>query len=158
MANMKYKKGRTEKFNIARKGCLPHRSCYAWETTVLIFTIRNEVAKVVFLQECVCPQRGTWSRGVSAPGGCLLQGGVCSGGAWSWRVPGLGGGVFAPEGCLLLGVGCLVPGGSAPRGVGIPACTEADPPPRERRLLLRTVRILLECILVFRKYPMSWQF
>ena len=33
-----------------------------------------------------------------------------------------------------------------PRGC-IPACTEADPPP-SRRLLLRSVRILLECILV----------
>ena len=32
-------------------------------------------------------------------------------------------------------------------GVGIPACTEADPP-ASRRLLLRAVRILLECILV----------
>ena len=50
-------------------------------------TVRNEVAKVMFLQACVCPQ-----------GGCLL-------------------------------------------------CTEA-PHSRERRLLLRTVRILLECILV----------
>ena len=33
-----------------------------------------------------------------------------------------------------------------------PACTEADPPPRERRLLLRMVRILLECILITLKY------
>ena len=36
-----------------------------------------------------------------------------------------------------------------PRGVCIPACTEADtPPPPSRWLLLRAVRILLECILV----------
>ena len=35
---------------------------------------------------------------------------------------------------------------STPRGVCIPACSEADPPPG--RLLPRTVRILLECILV----------
>ena len=34
-----------------------------------------------------------------------------------------------------------------PEGVYIPACTEADPSP-SRRLLLRAVRILLECILV----------
>ena len=34
-------------------------------------------------------------------------------------------------------------------GVGIPACTDTDPF-RERRLLLRTVHILLECILVIR--------
>ena len=58
-----------------------------------IITVRNEVAKFMFLQVCVCPQ------GVPGPGG------------------------------------------------GIPACTEADPSP-ERRLLLRAVRILLECILV----------
>ena len=44
--------------------------------------------------------------------------------------------------------GCLVRRGRV--GVGSPACTEADPPPpRERLLLLRTVRILLECILIF---------
>ena len=47
------------------------------------------------------------------------------------------------------GEGCLVLGGLVPgRGVGIPACNEADAPPPERRLLLRTVRILLQCILV----------
>ena len=52
------------------------------------------------------------SRGVSAPEGCLVPGGVCSGGVpaprggfWSW------GGV------------CVCSGG------GIPACTEADTPP-----------------------------
>ena len=43
------------------------------------------------------------------------------------------------------------PGGGSP-GPGlegcIPACTEADPP--SRQLLLRAVRILLECILVLR--------
>ena len=46
----------------------------------------------------------------------------------------------SPGGLLLEG-GCLVPGGSAP-GEGVPA---GDPP---RRLLLRAVRIQLECILV----------
>ena len=58
---------------------------------------------------------------VPGPGGCLLLGGcACSGGAWSrWG----GGGGSAPGG---------VPGG--------------DPPGRP---LLRAVRILLECILVF---------
>ena len=78
----------------------------------------------MFPQVSVCPQGE-----VSAPGGggCLVCGGVCMvpGGVCSRGVPG-------PRGCLVLG--------------GIPACTEADP--RERRLLLRTVRILLECILV----------
>ena len=83
--------------------------------------------------------------GVPGPGGGLLTGvawcqggvpgpgGVCSqGGAWSWGV--CPGGMPGPWGGLLW-------------GVGIPACTEADPP-GERQLLLRTVRILLECILV----------
>ena len=46
--------------------------------------------------------------GVSAPGGCLLLGGVCSEGVCSQ-------GVSAPRGCLLWGVSA--PGGvSAPRG------------------------------------------
>ena len=40
--------------------------------------------------------------------------------------------------------GCV----SRPTPGGIPACTEADLPPHPRRLLLRAVRILLECILV----------
>ena len=56
-----------------------------------IFTVRNEVAKVMFLQVCVCPQ----GRGVPGPGGI-----------WSW---GWG---------LLLGGGHLVPVGSAPGGGG----------------------------------------
>ena len=51
--------------------------------------------------------------GGSAPGRCLLLGGVCSGG------------------CLFLGR-VSAPGGSGPWG-GIPACTEADPPPRVDR-------------------------
>ena len=66
-----------------------------------------------------------------------LQVCVCpEGGAWSRRVSG-------PRGCLALGVGargCLVPGGMTGPGPG-------GPP---GRLLLRAVRILLECILVFR--------
>ena len=84
--------------------------------------------------------------GGSAPGGCLVSGrgvsapgGVCSGGCMLWGGLVLGGvclswgGSLLPgEGCLLQGVcswgvsgpgGCLLVG-----GVGIPACTEADPP------------------------------
>ena len=62
-----------------------------------IITVRNEYAKVMFLQASVCPRRG----GVPGPGGLVLG-------------------------------GCLVPGGSAPGGgIGVPACTEADPPPRD---------------------------
>ena len=74
---------------------------------------------------------------ISSPGGCLVRGvpgqGVPGlGGDWS-GVPGLGG---AWSG------GCLVCGGAWPRG-------PVWRPPR--RLLLRAVCILLECILVFSK-------
>ena len=56
------------------------------------------------------------------------------------RVPARGG--SAPNGgCLLQGGSALGGGVSAPEGV----CGD---PPQIRRLLLRTVRILLECILV----------
>ena len=61
--------------------------------------------------------------GVSAPGGgSAPRGGVPGlGGVCSWGVPGPGGawsgGMPGPGGCLLQ------------RGVGIPACTEADTPP-----------------------------
>ena len=68
---------------------------------------------------------GTWSGGVHGPreGGCLVQ----VGGAWSRRgVPGLG--------------GCMVLGGAWWR-------------PPLRQLLLREVRILLECILVLNMSP-----
>ena len=76
----------------------------------------------MFSQASVCPQ------GVAhGPGG-----------AWSW-------GVHGPRGAWSWG------GAWSGRGVCMPACTEADPP-GERRLLLRTVRILLEFILV-RAYP-----
>ena len=51
-----------------------------------IFTVRNEVAKVVFSQAGVCPQEG-----------CLvLGGGLFLRGAWSRGVPGPGGGVLLP--------------------------------------------------------------
>ena len=71
-------------------------------------TIRNEVAKVMFSQACVCP----WGGGVPGPGVCLLLRGCLVRG-----VSALGGGVCS-GGCLL----CWV---------GIPACTEADPPQRD---------------------------
>ena len=40
------------------------RSLYAayWNAFILIFTVRNEVAKVMLLHVCVCPQGGsTWA-------------------------------------------------------------------------------------------------
>ena len=60
--------------------------------------------------------------------GGLFPGGACSGGCLLWAGACSMGGA-APGGCLLQGGG--------------------DPSPPSRRLLLRTVRILLECILVF---------
>ena len=70
------------------------------------------------------------------------------------------GGVSAAEGCLLGGLlpgavcsgRYLLPGVSAPRGMGV--CSgggvETSPPPRW--LLLRAVRIILECIFVYLKF------
>ena len=51
--------------------------------------------------------------------------------------------------CLAAG-GCLVPGGACSQGVPVLGVRSQGVwrPPRSRRLLLRTVRILLECILV----------
>ena len=103
----------------------------------------------MFLQVCVCPRWG----GISAclAGGipaCLaagLRGGAIpaciAGGIPACLAPGLQrGGCLLPVG--LPAQGGLLLGGSAPRG-------EPPPPHRSRRLLLRTVRILLECILVY---------
>ena len=75
--------------------------------------------------------------GVPAPGGCLLLGG-----AWSWGMPGPGSAwsrerVPGPEG--------LVQEGAWSGGTCSWGGTWWRPP----RLLLRAVRILLECILVF---------
>ena len=75
---------------------LPHK----YKLLGCIITVRNEVAKVMFLHLSVCPQRG-------------------------WVLPQ----------CML----------GYPPGADTPP--RADTPP-SRRLLLRTVRILLECILV----------
>ena len=91
----------------------------------MMFTVRNEVAKVIFLQVCVCPQGGGAWLGGSGPGGVPGPRGVCS-----QEVPAPGGRVWSG--------GCLVLGGSAPEGGvcswgggGIPAYTEADLPPGE---------------------------
>ena len=59
---------------------VPFRS-NIWSVISLI-TVRNEVAKVMFLQVSVCPQEG----------GCLVSWGAWSqGGTWSGGVPGPGG-------------------------------------------------------------------
>ena len=82
----------------------------------MFITVRNEVAKVMLLQVCVCPQ---WGGSASVHAG-----------------------IPTPR----------PPGADTPSGPDTPpdqAPPESrHPPPRERRILLRTVRILLECILV----------
>ena len=90
------------------------------QTDNRVITVRNEVAKVKFLQVSVCPQGG----GIPA---CF------AGGIPACLAAGLQG-VPAPGEYLLWG-GCS-------RG-GL-----VETPPASRWLLLRTVRILLECILV----------
>ena len=105
----------------------------------IIFTARKRsCGKVMFLQVSVilftggaCSRGGACSQsgGVSAPGGR---------GVWSGGVPAHGGCLLG--GCLLLGGVCSGGGASGPGGV-----PGGDPP----RLLLRAVRILLECILVY---------
>ena len=62
-----------------------------------------------------------------------VSGGVCSWGGWS------------KGGCLVRGVG---PGGCLLWGGGVPAPGDVETSPESRRLLLRTVCILLHCILV----------
>ena len=91
-----------------------------------VITISYEVAKVMFLHVSVILFTGL---GVVSQHAlqvvsqhALQQGGVLSQNALQWGVPALG--------------GCLLPGGG---------CGD---PPGSRWLLLRMVRILLECILV----------
>ena len=88
---------------------------------VNLVTVRNEVAKFMFSGVC-------------------LSAGV----AWFWGWCAWSCGVFAPRG---------LPGPSGVPGPGGLVSQHAlrQTPPRERRLLLRTVRILLECILVDHK-------
>ena len=72
-------------------------------------------------------------------GRCLLLGACSCGGAWSW-------GDAWSGGCLVWG-GLSAPGGHLlPGGAWSQRAAWWRPP---RRLLLRAVRILLECILVF---------
>ena len=94
-------------------------SHFAYNTNMVI-TVRNEVAKVIFLQAGVCPHG---------------EGSVCLNACWD-----------------------TPPRADTPQGADTPPSHPgADTPleqihPRERRPLLRTVRILLECILVLKNY------
>ena len=112
-----------------------------------IFIVRNEVAKVIFSQACVCPQEGCLVRGCvcswgggSGLGGWGVCGVSCPRGVWSW-------GAWS-QGCVCLVWGCVCSWGCLVWGlVSQHALRET---PQERLLLLRTVHILLECILVSR--------
>ena len=98
-----------------------------WDTHTLqcaIVTVRNEVAKVMFLQACVCPHGG----------------GVCLSACWDTTPP-LGSRQPPPWSRHPTPRSRHPPPGSRQPPLG------ADPP-SERRPPLRTVRILLECILV----------
>ena len=65
--------------------------------------------------------------------------------------------VIFSEACVKNSVHGPTPGGEVGWGVCIPACTEADTPHTSRRLLLRVVRILLECILVIYFYWVTFR-
>ena len=114
--------------------------------TIIIFTVRNEVAKVMFLHVCVCPQRGsTWASTprdqVHPPGP-----GTSHRTRYTTYPPGTR--------CTHPGTRYTPPWPGTPRDQVHPPGPGTPPPwtrytPR-RRLLLRTVRILLECILVWK--------
>ena len=105
-----------------------------WEEPPIIITVRNKVAKVIFYRfvsvhggRGACSGGGAWSRGsVPGGGGCLVLGGSALRGGWWWSAP---------------GDACSRGGDWYPR-------MHWGRFPQERRLLLRTVRILLQCILV----------
>ena len=134
-----------------------YQSSYWFSVSLFITVRKRSCGKVMFSQACVknsvhkeeCPgpgPLGTVSR--PRPRGSAQGGGVQALGVLPWGCPGQGecpgpGGVQAQA----QGVSS-----SRPRGVCIPACTEADTPPPRRWVLVRTVRILPECILVTRNY------
>ena len=76
---------------------------------------------------------GAWSRGCLVLGGLVLRDSGPGGVAWSWEGPWSWGGLVRGGPGLggWWGV-CLVLGG------GIPACTEADPPPVDRQTGVET--------------------
>ena len=94
-----------------------------------LITVRNGVAKVMFLQACVCPRGGVPDQ-VHPPGTRFTS--------WARYTPTPG--VDTP------------PDQVHPSGPGTPPRTRYTPlgpgTPPQIRLLLRTVRVLLECILV----------
>ena len=135
--------------------CRPCTVC-SREKEGIFITVRNEVAKVMLLHLTVILSTGGWGWGW----------GSASVHAWIPHLPRTRHpppGTRHPPGPDLPGPGTprdQIPLGPDPPGPGTPSRTrhpprgpdpsyQAPPPPREQRwLLLRTVRILLECILV----------
>ena len=144
-------------FGIYQKGtdCCPVAS---GTVRIIIITARKRSLGQgnIFTPVCHSVHRGgkmPGPRGV--PGGCLLPGGLLPGGRGACsgdggEVPASRGWVCLLPGGLLLGVassrGVPAPAGSAPGVVPAPGGLPAEDPPGW--LLLRAVRILLECILV----------
>ena len=104
---------------------------------VLIFTVRNEVAKVIFIQVCVCPHGG-WGvvvsqhalQQVSKEGGVFAIPACIVDGIPACLATGLEGGCLLPGGYLFLeGMlfgGCLLLGGWRPH----PHPHPPPPPPK----------------------------
>ena len=107
------------------------------ECSFRFITVRNEVAKVMSLQVSVCPQGGSASVhvGIHPPNQAP---------AWDQTPPDS----RPPDPRSRHPLDQAPPGSRHPPiWEQTPPSLEAEPPP-SRRLLLRTVRILLECILV----------
>ena len=115
-----------------------HLQCFSLscrEASYAIITLRNEIAKVMFLHVSVSH---------SVHGGCYPSI-HCR---WYPSMP-FSRGCGIPA-CIAGGIpACLAEGGCLLQGV----CSRGmwrPPAPESRRLLLRMVRILLECILILR--------
>ena len=101
-------------------GALMHSNRHFRDTTTLevvyvvlhLYRPQTKFAKVMFLHVSV----------ILSTGGCLLQGGVCSGGEVCSQIGGLLRGVFAPRGVYSEGIcsqGGSALGGSAPGWTGL---------------------------------------
>ena len=101
----------------------------------------------LYFHRCVSVhRRGAWSGGVSAPGGGVLV--LGGGGSVGCLVPGVSGpGVPGPRDVYVWSGRCVCSWG-VPGPWWLVSQHALRETPQERLLLLRTVHILLECILV----------
>ena len=130
-----------------------------------IFTVRNEVAKVMFLHESVCPQVGMPGQ-VHPPGPDTPAGpGAPSRTRYTSTGPGTPWDQVPPSGPGTR-PRTRYPQNQVPPGAGTHPSGARYPPdqvhplgpcaPPRRRILLRTVRILLECILVVKMFSQHY--